>query len=87
MDKERKTEKGYHIKEFPAKARKLARAGAILEGVSVGEWIARAVRERWQRTNGEVGDRASRRQKAGQQAPVERCDQVAGPAAGNGETR
>ncbi len=49
MDKESKTDKGYHIRYFPEEARKLARAGAILEGVSTGEWITRAVRDRWRR--------------------------------------
>jgi len=51
METERKTDKGYHIKDFPEEARRLAKAGAILEGMSVGAWIAGAVRDRWQRRN------------------------------------
>ncbi len=48
---EQKRDKGYHIKDFSEEARRLAKAGAILEGVSVGEWIAEAVRDRWHRKN------------------------------------
>lgn len=48
---EQKRDKGYHIKDFSEEARRLAKAGAILEGVSVGEWIAEAVRDRWHRRN------------------------------------
>ncbi|MDO8688579.1 MAG: hypothetical protein Q7R39_00955 [Dehalococcoidia bacterium] len=48
---ERKLDKGYHIKGFPEEARRLAKAGAILEGVSVGQWIADAVHDRWHRRN------------------------------------
>ncbi len=57
---ETKADKGYHIKDFPEEARRLAKAGAILEGMSVGEWIAGAVRDRWHRKNPKR--RAARRQ-------------------------
>ena len=48
---EQKRDKGYHIKDFSEEARRLDKAGAILEGVSVGEWIAEGVRDRWHHKN------------------------------------
>ena len=42
-------DKGYHIRQFPTDAQRLAKAGACLADTSVGEWIAEAVREKFDR--------------------------------------
>jgi len=44
-----KKEKGYHIKDFDPKARRLAKAGASVAGVKVGIWIGQAVKEKFNR--------------------------------------
>jgi hypothetical protein len=44
-----KNEKGYHIRGFDPKARRLAKAGASVAGVDIGTWISRAVKEKFQR--------------------------------------
>jgi len=53
MDKLSKTKKyrddGYHIRRFDMKARRLARAGALIAGVDIGTWIAQAVKEKFNR--------------------------------------
>ena len=45
----KKKEKGYHIRNFDPKARRLARAGASVAGVDIGAWISQAVKEKFQR--------------------------------------
>jgi len=42
-------DKGYHIRDFDPAARRMARAAAALAGQPIGVWIARAVREEFQR--------------------------------------
>lgn len=42
-------DKGYHIRGFDKTARRMAKAGAGLAGTDIGEWIARAVREKFVR--------------------------------------
>ena len=42
-------DKGYHIRDFDPAARRMARAAAALAGQPIGVWIARAVREKFQR--------------------------------------
>ena len=44
-----KNEKGYHIRNFDPKARRLARAGASVAGVDIGMWISQAVKEKFAR--------------------------------------
>ena len=44
-----KTDKGYHIRNFDPKARRLAKAGASVAGVDIGQWISQAVREKFNR--------------------------------------
>lgn len=45
-------EKGYHIRHFPTPAQRIAKAGAIISGVTIGEWIAAAVNEKYERDTG-----------------------------------
>ena len=42
-------DKGYHIRQFPPDAQRLAKAGACLADTSIGDWIADAVREKFDR--------------------------------------
>ena len=42
-------DKGYHIREFDAKAKRLAKAGASIAGIPIGAWISQAVREKFNR--------------------------------------
>lgn len=42
-------DKGYHIRDFDAEARRMAKAGATLAAVPVGAWIAQAVQEKFNR--------------------------------------
>lgn len=44
-----KKDKGYHIRNFDPKARRLAKAGASIAGVDIGTWISQAVREKFAR--------------------------------------
>jgi len=44
-----KREKGYHIRNFDPRARRLAKAGASIAGVDIGAWISQAVREKFAR--------------------------------------
>lgn len=44
-----KNEKGYHIRNFDPKARRLAKAGASVAGVDIGMWISQAVKEKFAR--------------------------------------
>ncbi|MBI4236460.1 MAG: hypothetical protein HY688_03785 [Chloroflexi bacterium] len=69
MDMEQKADKGYHIREFPEEARRLAKAGAVLDGVSVGEWIARAVRDKWRRRDARRGGERRRVRKQPERQP------------------
>lgn len=41
--------KGYHIRNFDPKARRLAKAGASVAGVDIGTWISQAVKEKFAR--------------------------------------
>lgn len=52
-----KSEKGYHIRNFDPKARRLARAGASVAGVDIGTWISQAVKEKFARDISKGGDR------------------------------
>ena len=51
-----KSEKGYHIRNFDPKARRLARAGASVAGVDIGTWISQAVKEKFARDISKGGD-------------------------------
>ena len=42
-------DKGYHIRNFDPKARRLAKAGASVAGIDIGAWISQAVREKFTR--------------------------------------
>jgi len=44
-----KREKGYHIRNFDPRARRLAKAGASVAGIDIGAWISQAVREKFAR--------------------------------------
>ena len=44
-----KNEKGYHIRNFDSKARRLAKAGASVAGVDIGTWISQAVHDKFAR--------------------------------------
>jgi|GEM_PF-2605420 len=48
-DAKTKKEKGYHIRNFDSKARRLAKAGATVAGVPIGAWISQAVEEKFAR--------------------------------------
>ena len=45
----KKKDRGYHIRAFDPKARRLAKAGASVAGVDIGIWISQAVKEKFQR--------------------------------------
>ena len=47
--KEKKKEKGYHIRNFDPEARRLARAAAAMDDMDIGTWISRAVKEKFAR--------------------------------------
>lgn len=49
LDTKPKNDKGYHIRNFDPKARRLAKAGASVAGVDIGIWISQAVKEKFQR--------------------------------------
>jgi len=40
---------GYHIRKFDPEARRMANAAAALAGISIGTWIAQAVKEKFNR--------------------------------------
>ena len=44
-----KKDKGYHVRNFDPKARRLAKAGASVAGVGIGTWISQAVKEKFAR--------------------------------------
>ena len=44
-----KRDKGYHVRNFDAKARRLAKAGAAVAGVPIGTWISQAIKEKFNR--------------------------------------
>ncbi len=44
-----KKDKGYHIRNFDPKARRLAKGGASVSGVDIGTWISQAIREKFAR--------------------------------------
>ena len=44
-----KKEKGYHIRNFDPRARRLAKAGASVAGVNIGVWISQAIKEKFTR--------------------------------------
>jgi hypothetical protein len=44
-----KNERGYHVRNFDPKARRLAKAGASVAGVDIGIWISQAVKEKFAR--------------------------------------
>jgi len=44
-----KKDKGYHVRNFDPKARRLAKAGASVAGVDIGMWISQAVKEKFAR--------------------------------------
>ncbi len=52
-----KKEKGYHIRDFDPEARRLAKAAAAMAGVSIGAWIAEAVKEKFNRDIAKGGAR------------------------------
>ena len=45
----KKKVKGYHIRNFDPKARRLAKGGASIAGVGIGAWISQAIREKFAR--------------------------------------
>ncbi len=45
----KKKVKGYHIRNFDPKARRLAKGGASVSGVDIGTWISQAVKEKFAR--------------------------------------
>jgi hypothetical protein len=45
----KKKDKGYHIRSFDPRARRLAKAGASVSGVDIGTWISQAVKEKFAR--------------------------------------
>lgn len=44
-----KREKGYHVRNFDPKARRLAKAGASVAGVDIGTWLSQAAKEKFAR--------------------------------------
>ena len=57
LNSKTKSEKGYHIRSFDPKARRLARAGASVAGVDIGTWISQAVKEKFARDISKGGER------------------------------
>jgi len=53
-----KKDKGYHIRAFDPKARRLAKAGASVAGVDIGIWISQAVKEKFARDISKGGERS-----------------------------
>jgi len=51
-----KKDKGYHIRNFDPKARRLAKAGASVIGVDIGTWISQAVKEKFNRDIARKGE-------------------------------
>lgn len=47
--KTKTNDKGYHIRDFDGRARRLAKAGAALADTTLGTWIRQAVEEKFQR--------------------------------------
>ena len=45
----KKKDKGYHVRNFDPKARRLAKGGASVSGVDIGTWISQAVKEKFAR--------------------------------------
>ena len=56
--KPKKKDKGYHIRDLDTSTRHMAKVGAVLAGVKIGVWIARAIQEKFTRdvTNNRTGD-------------------------------
>jgi len=53
-----KKDKGYHVRNFDPKARRLAKAGASVAGVDIGMWISQAVKEKFNRDISKGGERS-----------------------------
>lgn len=51
-----KKDKGYHVRNFQPRARRLAKAGASVAGVDIGTWISQAVNEKFTRDIAKGGD-------------------------------
>ena len=45
----KKKDRGYHVRNFDPRARRLAKAGASIAGVGIGAWISQAIREKFAR--------------------------------------
>ena len=56
LDTKPKNEKGYHVRNFDPKARRLAKAGASVAGVDIGTWISQAVKEKFNRDISKGGE-------------------------------
>ena len=54
----RNKDKGYHIRNFDPKARRLAKAGASVAGVDIGTWISQAAKEKFARDISKGGERS-----------------------------
>ena len=53
-----KKDKGYHVRNFDPKARRLAKAGASVAGLDIGMWISQAVKEKFNRDIAKGGERS-----------------------------
>jgi hypothetical protein len=51
-----KKDKGYHVRNFDPKARRLAKAGASVAGVDIGTWLSQAAKEKFNRDIAKGGD-------------------------------
>jgi len=40
-----------HIKNLPVLAWRIARSAATLEGLPVAQWVAKAIQEKWERSD------------------------------------
>jgi len=53
-----KKDKGYHVRNFDPKARRLAKAGASVAGLDIGTWLSQAANEKFARDIGKGGERS-----------------------------
>lgn len=60
----KKTDKGYHIRDFDPEARRLAKAGASVASLDIGAWISQAVKEKFNRDIAKGGDPSESRDHA-----------------------
>ena len=51
-----KKDKGYHVRNFDPKARRLAKAPTCVAGVDIGTWLSQAAKEKFARDISKGGE-------------------------------